>query len=105
LVENSKLEDQIEGVSSYSEELGLDLSKPNDRFLWFLASILFSNRISADIALKTIKRFEEEGLTTSDRILDAEWDRLVKVLDSGGYARYDFSTATYLLDRIEKEQL
>jgi endonuclease III len=29
--------------------------------------------------------------------LQAGWDRLVEVLDSGGYTRYDFSTATNLL--------
>ena len=102
MIKKSKLEDQIEGVSSYSEELSLNLTKPNDRFLWFLASILFSNRISADIALKTIKRFEEEELSTPDKILEAGWDHLVQVLDSGGYTRYDFSTATYLLDTMEK---
>jgi endonuclease III len=30
--------------------------------------------------------------------LHAGWDKLVEVLDSGGYTRYDFSTASNLLD-------
>jgi endonuclease III len=30
--------------------------------------------------------------------MEAGWDRLVEVLDSGGYVRYDFSTASNLLE-------
>ena len=89
-------------LQSYSEELGLDLSKPEDRFKWFLASILFAKRISAEIAKKTYHRFEEEELTTPEKILAAGWDRLVEVLDSGGYVRYDFSTASNLLRLMEE---
>jgi len=89
--------DQLSELESYSEELGLDLSKPEERFKWFLASILFAKRISAEIAKKTYRQFEDERLTTVDRILEAGWDRLVQVLDSGGYVRYDFSTASNLL--------
>jgi len=84
-------------LQSYSEELGLDLNRPEDRFKWFLASILFAKRISAEIAKKTYRRFEEEELATLEKILGAGWDRLVEVLDSGGYVRYDFSTASNLL--------
>ncbi|MBS7615140.1 hypothetical protein KEJ18_05355 [Candidatus Bathyarchaeota archaeon] len=73
------------------------MTKPEDRFKWFLASILFAKRISAEIAKKTFRKFEEAGLTTADSILDAGWDRLVEVLDSGGYVRYDFSTASNLI--------
>jgi len=100
------VEAALSELRSYSEELGLDLTKPEDRFKWFLASILFAKRISAEIAKRTYRRFEEEGLTTPERILEAGWDRLVQVLDSGGYVRYDFSTASNLLkimeDLIEK---
>lgn len=85
-------------LQSYSKELSLDLSKSEDRFKWFLASILFAKRIPAETAKKTYLYFEQEGLTSSDAILGAGWDRLVEVLDSGGYTRYDFSTATILLE-------
>ena len=84
-------------LRSFSEELGLDLTKPEDRFKWFLASVLFAKRISAETAKKTYVYFEQEELTSSDAILNAGWDRLVEVLDSSGYTRYDFSTATKLL--------
>jgi len=95
------VEAALSELRSYSEELGLDLTKPEDRFKWFLASILFAKRISAEIAKRTYRRFEEEGLTTPERILEAGWDRLVQVLDSGGYVRYDFSTASNLLKIME----
>ena len=84
-------------LQSYSAELGLDLAKPEDRFKWFLASVLFAKRISAQTAKETYGYFDQEDLTTPEAILDAGWDRLVEVLDDGGYTRYDFSTATNLL--------
>jgi endonuclease III len=84
-------------LQSYSEELGLDLKKSEDRFKWFLASILFAKRISAETAKETYLHFEQGKLTSADAILQAGWDRLVEVLDSGGYTRFDFSTATNLL--------
>jgi endonuclease III len=91
------VEEQLQKLESYAEELGLNLTKPEDRFKWFLASILFAKRISAEIAKNTFCRFEDEDLATPDSILKAGWDRLVEVLDSGGYVRYDFSTASNLL--------
>ena len=46
---------------------------------------------------ETYLYFEQENLTSADAILEAGWNRLVEVLDSRGYNRYDFSTATNLL--------
>jgi len=89
-------------LQTYSEELGLDLTRSEDRFKWFLASILFAKRISAEVAKKTYGRFQEEGLDTPESIVAAGWDRLVQVLDSGRYVRYDFSTASNLLRIIEE---
>ncbi|MEM2991120.1 MAG: hypothetical protein QXQ02_08065, partial [Halobacteria archaeon] len=88
-------------IPSYSDELGLDLTKPEDRFKWFLASMLYAKRISTEIAKKTFQKFLENSLTTPDKILNAGWDKLVEVLDSGGYVRYDFSTATNLLEAVK----
>jgi len=92
------LNEILSRVKSYSEELGLDLTKPEDRFKWFLASILFAKRISSDIAKRTFYILMDEDLTSPDKILEAGWDRLVEILDSGGYVRYDFSTASNLLE-------
>lgn len=91
------VKDALCKLPSYSQELNLDLSKPEDRFKWFLASVFFAKRISSQTAKETYFYFEQEELTSPEAILDAGWDRLVEVLDEGGYTRYDFSTATYLL--------
>ncbi|MBI3398992.1 MAG: hypothetical protein HY026_07155 [Deltaproteobacteria bacterium] len=84
----------------FSNELGIDLSKgrPEEIFKWFLASKLFGARIGTNIAIKTYKEFERCGVLTPEKILTTGWDGLVKILDDGGYVRYDFSTATKLLE-------
>jgi endonuclease III len=98
--------DRVETLFSnfplYSEDLGIDLTNPSGRFKWFLASILFGARISEKIAMKTYKTFEKYGILSPDKIINAGWDELVRILDEGGYVRYDFSTATKLLN-IMKE--
>ena len=94
------LEEALRGIPTYAEELGLNLRKAEDRFKWLLASMLFAKRISAEIAKRTFRRFMEEGLDTPEKIIEAGWDRLVEVLDSGGYVRYDFSTASNLLEAM-----
>jgi len=83
---------------TYSQELGLDLKTEEDRFKWFLASLLFAKRISSEVAKRTYREFEKEGIVTPESITEAGWDKLVEVLDSGGYVRYDFSTASNLLE-------
>lgn len=84
----------------YSQDLGIDLEsqKEAELFKWFLACLLFGKPIQQEVAKRTYSEFEKEGLTTPDKILAAGWDRLVKVLDNGHYVRYDFSTATKLLE-------
>ena len=86
--------------SLYSKQLGIDLDAddPAENFKWFLAALLFGARISERGAIRTWREFESAGLLTPKEIVDAGWDRLVQVLDRGGYARYDYKTATKLLD-------
>jgi endonuclease III len=96
------LKDILKKIPKFSTELGLNLNDSKDRFKWFLASMLFAKRISVNIAKKTFKRFIDEGLIDVDTILKAGWNRLVEVLDSGGYVRYDFSTATNILENCKK---
>ena len=84
----------------YSEELGLDLSsgREQDLFLWFLASLLFGQRISETIARNTYHSFVRHGLTSPGKILAAGWDYLVKpVMREGGYVRYDESKSRKIL--------
>jgi endonuclease III len=92
------IKEKLSQVPSYSQELGLDLTREEDRFKWFLASILFAKRISSQTAKRTYKEFEREEIVTPESIIEAGWDKLVEVLDSGGYVRYDFSTASKLLE-------
>ena len=84
----------------YSEQLGIKIKDKNEKeiFKWFLASILFGKRISENIAIKTYREFVKARILSPKQILAAGWDRLVQVLDSGGYVGYDFSTATRLLE-------
>jgi hypothetical protein len=85
---------------TFSRELGIHLDgrKPSEIFKWFLASIFFGARISETIAVRTYREFENEGLVDPRKIVDRGWDGLTVVLDGGGYVRYDFKTATKLLD-------
>lgn len=85
---------------TYSKLLGINLlsGKSEEIFKWFLASLLFGARISESIAMKTYKEFEKRKILSSGKIMDTGWDGLVAILDEGGYVRYDFKTATKLLD-------
>jgi hypothetical protein len=84
----------------FSTSLGIDLkySDSKEVFKWFLASILFGARISETIAVNTYQEFERRKVLSPDSILKTGWDGLVEILDAGGYVRYDFKTATKLLD-------
>src|SRR5690348_6469449 len=84
----------------YAKDLGIDLSSKQETeyFKWFLASLLFGKPIQQEVAKRTYFEFVNVGLTNPDAILQAGWDKLVEVLDRGHYVRYDFSTATKLLD-------
>ncbi len=83
---------------NFSQSLGINLKDKDEIFKWFLASILFGARISETIVLNTYKEFEKKEVLTPEKILITGWDGLVKILDDGGYVRYDFKTATKLLE-------
>lgn len=84
----------------FSTDLGIELDQgdPKEIFKWFLASVLYGARISETIATNTYREFERSGVLNPDRILETGWDGLVGILDDGGYVRYDFKTATKLLE-------
>jgi len=84
----------------YSKDLGINLESGQEKeiFKWFLACLLFGKPIQQEVAKKTYFEFKKEGLINPDKILKAGWDKLVEVLDRGSYTRYDFSTATKLLE-------
>lgn len=84
----------------YSKALGIDLEsgRPDETFKWLLAAILFGARISETLAVRTWHELMRQGLTAPQRILDRGWDGLVAILDRGGYVRYDFKTASKLIE-------
>lgn len=92
------IQDKLSQLPSHARELGLDLRSEEHRFRWFLASVLFTGGVSTDIAKKTYREFESEQMLTPESIIEAGWDRLVEVLDAGGYVVYDFATASKVLE-------
>lgn len=83
-----------------SRDLGIDLAsgKDSELFKWFVACLLFGKPIQQEVARRAYLELAHDGLVTPEAILRAGWDRLVAVLDRGHYVRYDFSTATKLLE-------
>lgn len=79
----------------FSHELGIDVKK--EPFKWFLASILFGARISTTIAKKTYKAYDEEGLTSPQKIAATNQKTLINLHGRGGYVRYDGITADYIM--------
>ena len=84
----------------YSRDLGINLEsrKEEELFKWFLACLLFGKPIQQSVAKRTYFEFKKEGILTPEKILKTGWNKLVKILDRGYYVRYDFSTATKLLE-------
>jgi endonuclease III len=90
----------MEQKKIYAKELGIELSSKQEAeyFKWFLACLLFGKPIQQEVAKGTYFEFVDVGLTNPDAIIQAGWDKLVEVLDKGHYVRFDYSTATKLLD-------
>ncbi|KAJ5083995.1 ATPase involved in DNA replication initiation [Penicillium alfredii] len=84
----------------YSAELGLNLDsgREEESFKWFLACLLFGKPIQQDIARRAFHELTDSGITSPTALLDTGWQGLVEILDRAHYVRYDFSTASKLLD-------
>ena len=83
---------------TYSEELGIDLSKntPSPLFRWLVASTMLSARIGAGLAMQGARALADAGLTTVDKMAAATWEERVRILNENGYARYDERTSRML---------
>ena len=86
--------------ASYARHLGIDLASKREEeiFKWFLACLLFGKPIQTEIAEQACRALLAAKLTSPQAILRAGWDKLVRLLDRAHYVRYDFSTATKLLE-------
>lgn len=87
----------------YSNELGIDLDSGDESacFKWFLACLLFGKPIQQEIAKRAYLGLEQAGITSPNALLETGWDHLVEILDQAHYVRYDYSTATKLLEISE----
>ena len=86
----------------YSREAGIDLDRGGAELeRWLVAAALFSRPISAGVAVRTYRALDSHGAGTPDGIAGKTWAELVELLDSGGYVRYDFSTASRLRELAE----
>jgi len=88
---------RLGGSFARSWEIQLAEGDEKQLFRWFLAAFLYGARISESIAARTYQEFRRRNVLTPEAIEKTGWDGLVQILDAGGYARYDFSTATKLL--------
>lgn len=84
----------------YSDILHINLKskQENEIFKWFIASLLLGKRINETLAIRTYKEFEKRNLLSFDRMKNCTWEYLVETLDAGGCVRYDFSTASTLME-------
>lgn len=85
-----------DGVT-YADEAGIRLAdKPAPLFELLLLSLLFSTRISADIAVAASRELRRAGWRTPERLAASTWQQRVDALGRAHYRRYDESTATAL---------
>ena len=95
------LESLVESLGErYSEVLKINLASKDEKeiFKWFLASVLFGAPITETSVIRTYKCFEKQEVLTPNKILETGWNGLVEILDEGSYTRYDFKTASKLLE-------
>jgi len=86
----------------YSAELGIDVDAGEAQVeRWFVAATLFGARIPARVAERTFGVLAVAGLTRIGQVRHVPSGDLIAMLDAGGYARYDFRTATRLLELSE----
>lgn len=84
--------------TTFSEELGINLQRgtPKPLFQWLCASLLYSTRISQNLASNAARALYKKGWTTAKKMGAASWKTRARVLNEAGYARYDESTSSKL---------
>lgn len=81
----------------HAHEFDLDvMSSDDDMFRWFLLCFLFGKPIQSGVAVRTWELLMQRKLDTPWAILQTPHRKLVSLLDEGGYARYDETTARSL---------
>jgi endonuclease III len=88
---------------TFAQELGIAVEKntPSPLFRLLCASLLFSTRISARIAVEAARALSDKGWTTPQKMASSSWEERARTLNEAGYARYDERTATMLGETAE----
>ncbi len=88
---------------TFAEEIGIAVEKntPSPLFRLLCASLLFSTRISAKIAVRAAKALSDQGWTTPQKMAGSTWEERARTLNEAGYARYDERTSTALGETAE----
>jgi hypothetical protein len=83
---------------TFAEDLGIPAmeNQPSPLFCLLISALLFSTRISHNIALKSARILFERGWTTPESMARSTWAQRVQALDEGGYVRYDERNSTML---------
>lgn len=77
-----------------ADDFGLDvLSGDMDMFRWFLLCLLFGKPIQHSVASATWQLLIDKNIDTPWAISEIATRKLVKILHSGGYTRYQYVTA------------
>ncbi|MFW5804684.1 MAG: hypothetical protein ACOCWG_05590 [bacterium] len=88
----------------YSGEIGINVKKenPSNLFMWFVASNLFSARISSSIAVDAAKSLFKRGWKSPRKMNKTSWNERVQALNEAHYTRYQERTSTFLGDLSKK---
>jgi endonuclease III len=79
-------------------EIKVERNSPSALFRLLCASLLFSARIRATVAVAAARALADRGWTTPEKMINASWEERAKTLNQAGYARYDERTSTMLAE-------
>ena len=84
---------------TYADEADITLKDtPKPLFQLLVLCMLASKPIDAQIAVRAAREIFHAGLRTPDAVLDANRATMIDAFGRAGYARYDESSATRLVD-------
>lgn len=88
---------------TFAEELDIDVQSntPSAIFRLLVAALLFSARISAQLAMQAARALSDQGWTTPEKMAAASWEQRTQILNESGYARYDERTSSMLGDTAQ----
>jgi endonuclease III len=85
--------------TTFAEQAGIRLAdKPMPLFELLVLCMLASKPIDATIATQAARELFAEKLRTPEAVLDAERRTMIQAFGRAGYARYDESSATRMVD-------